>query len=260
MRRSLNVCSAIGLLGTSSLLAVAGCDDTPVGMAPPTTPVQTTPTAIGCTDAPPGTLDLIDDMEDGNATLLGRDGRIGQWYTYHDPTTGQLNPAQDTTPPMEAIPGGRCTATTSTKAMRVTGSGWTDWGAGFGFALKYTGGKETAYDATRFRGVTFWARIGEMSVAGIRLSVGDQWSRPAGGHCDETVTQGPTACYDTFGTDFTFDGTWRRYVAPFASMGQRNFGLPRPEIDLASLLTMEFNIPASSPAFDIWIDDVAFYE
>ena len=210
----------------------------------------------GCSDPDPGVVDYLDDMEDGNAMILGRDGRIGYWYTYHDPTAGTLNPDMGVDPVMEPIVGGRCGA--SAKAMRVTGSGFNDWGAGFAFSLKYMAGKEQPYDATRFSGITFWARIGETSTSQIQLGIGDQWSRPDGGHC--TIEAGPMTCYDTFGTLMTFTTTWQRYTVRFAQMQQRSFGLPRAALDTTALMTVEFGIPPGAPVFDIWIDDVAFFQ
>jgi hypothetical protein len=75
------------------------------------------PTAVGCNDPDPGVLDFIDNMEDGNALILNRDGRNGAWYTFHDTTTGALNPEMGTAVAMEPIPKGRCTV--SKYAMRV---------------------------------------------------------------------------------------------------------------------------------------------
>jgi len=219
--------------------------------------------AIGCTDPAPGVLDYLDDMEDGDARILGRDGRIGYWYTYHDTTAGTLNPDQGVVPTMETIPGRRCG--TSLRAMRVTGSGFTDWGAGLGFALRYGAGDagvsmELPYDASRFKGFTFWGRIGDTSIGTIRAGFGDKWSRPDGGVCTVTPTLGPNACYDTFGESFTLTTTWQRFSIDFGQLQQRSFGLARPELDTTALMTFDVAIPPGSPVFDVWIDDVAFYE
>jgi len=219
--------------------------------------------AVGCSDPAPGVLDYLDDMEDGDARILGRDGRMGQWYTYHDTTEGTLNPDQGTTPTMEPIPGARCG--TSTKAMRVTGSGFSDWGAGFGFDLRYGTGDtgvqmELPYDASRFKGLTFWGRVGETSIGTIRVSLGDKWSRPAGGVCTTDPAAGPNACYDPFGSSFTLTTTWQRFSIDFGQLQQVGFGLARPALDTSNVMTFEVAIPSASPVFDIWIDDVAFYQ
>jgi len=217
--------------------------------------------AVGCDDPAPGTLDYLDDMEDGDARILGRDGRAGQWYTFHDATEGTLNPDQGTTPAMEPIPGKRCGS--STKAMRVTGSGFSDYGAGFGFTFHYGAGDagvamELPYDGSRYKGFTFWGRIGDTSIDTVRVGIGDKWSRPDGGVC--TIASGPDTCYDTFGASFTLTTTWQRFSIDFGQLEQQGFGLVRPALDTTTLMTFEVDIPAASPVFDIWIDDVALYE
>ncbi|HEY8924039.1 MAG TPA: carbohydrate binding domain-containing protein [Polyangia bacterium] len=260
------VATALGALAAAS----AGCDSTAVSGAGGA-PVPGTggggkggasgAGAVGCTDPEPGVLDLVDDMEDGDALLLYRGGRSSVWYTYHDKTTGSLTPDEGTTVTMEPIPGGRCGI--SNKAIRVTGSGWTDWGAGFGFDFHYDLGvsKEVAYDVSAYKGMTFWARIGEMSVNTVRFGIGDQWSRPDGGHCDLTLTSGATACYDTFGSSVTLTTSWQRFVLPFDHLQQRGFGWPEPNgLETTTAMNVEFAIPPSSPVFDIWIDDIALYK
>jgi hypothetical protein len=241
----------------------AGCSSSSCGTDAGLSDAGGVVAALGCSDPDPGVVDYLDDMEDGNAMILGRDGRIGQWYTYHDKTDGTLNPDMMVVPVMEPIPGGRCH--TSTKAMRVTGSGFSDWGAGFGFDLHYgttAAGVpgEQPYDGSRFNGITFWARVGEMSVSAIQFGIGDDWSRPDGGHCTTDPTSGPTACYDDFGSLVTLSTTWQRYTFRFGQLQQRSFGLPRPALDTAALMSVELGIPPGAPAFDIWIDDIGFFE
>lgn len=215
--------------------------------------------AVGCADPDPGVLDYIDNMEDGDNRILNRDGRMGYWFTYHDKTTGKLNPDQDIPVVMEPIPGGRCGATTSTRAMRITGGGFSDWGSAFALSLKDTGGAITPYDGSRFKGIIFWARIGEMSVDTIRVAFGDQWSRPEEGHCTIDPSNGPMACYDTFGSNVTLSRTWERHTVLFGQTEQRNFGLKRDALDQATLMTVEFAIAPGASVFDIWVDDVAFF-
>lgn len=215
-----------------------------------------------CSTPAPGDVDYIDDMEDGNAEILGRDGRVSQWYTYNDGTEGEQLPVPDAPPAMETIPGGRCTF--STKAMRVTGSGFSKWGSGFGFDFRTmllpTGYGATTYDGTAYRGITFWARVGDPSITTVWFGVGDQWSIPTGGHCDATITSGENACYDVFGTSVALTTEWKRYAFEWGQLGQRSFGLRRPELDVANLFNAHFDVPVSAPVFDVWIDDVAFFK
>lgn len=234
--------------------AFAGCgsDDGPGGGAM---------SALGCSDPEPGELDFLDNMEDGDALILPRGGRMAGWFTYKDPTAGVLNPDVGVIPVMETIPGGRCGL--SMRAMRVTGSGFTEWGAGFGFSFKsiMRDGIWTSdsYDASAFTGITFWARIGETSIDTVRFAVSDKWSVPEGGQCDVTVPSGEKACYDHFGSVLTLAQTWKRFTFRFGELAQRNFGMPRPTLDLPVAHSVEFQIPAASSAFDVWIDDIALF-
>jgi hypothetical protein len=217
--------------------------------------------AIGCTDPDPGVLDYIDNMEDGDYLGLARDGRSGAWYTYADETSGTINPARSTANfPMEPIPQPRCGS--STRAMRVTGSGFTDWGSGFGVSMRsvmingvWGSGP---YDGTTARGVTFWARRGESSVESIRMNIVDQQSSGEGGICDITVPSGDLACYDHFGDSVLLTTAWKRYTYQFGALQQRNFGKQRPNLEVSTIMNVEFNIPAGATVFDIWIDDLAF--
>ena len=243
-----------------SALALAGCGDSKGAAADGG--VDATLTAL-CDTPAPGTLDFIDDMEDGDALILVRAGRGGaSWYTYHDTTTGVLDPPMGTQPSMSMIKGGRCAV--SQRAMRVTGSGFMDWGSGFGLDFKGTFAdgtyKAAVYDASATRGITFWARVGDPSVASIRLGVGDQWSIPDGGNCDVSIMNGPTACYDVFGTTVNMTTVWQRFSFEWGQLSQRAFGLTRPTLDTANLMSVHFDIEPAAPVFDIWIDDVAFFQ
>jgi hypothetical protein len=215
-----------------------------------------------CALPDPGALDVIDNMEDGDDVILARDGRTSIWYTYHDATAGTITPQPDMMFPMEAIPEARCG--TSRRAMRATGSGFSDWGAGFGFSFKIAmlngAYVDTNYDASAARGITFWARSGETSVSSIHFGIGDQYSDPAGGHCDVSLTSGPTACFDDFGATVALTTKWQRFSYNFGELGQRSFGIPRPTLDVANVTNVEFGIPSAAPVFDIWIDDIAFYQ
>ena len=243
----------MGALLVATALCGAGCGD---GSG---TEVKLDPL---CAVPDPGMLDYLDDMEDGDGFILAKNGRVSIWYTYDDLTVGTLNPAAGTMFPMEAIPQPRCG--TSKRAMRVTGSGFSDWGAGFGFSLKVAmmNGEyvDTLYDATAARGITFWARKGQTSVGSIHFGIGDQYSNPAGGHCDKSVTSGPTACYDDFGSTLTLTEKWQRFTFNFGQLGQRNFGMLRPTLDVANLTNVEFGVPEAAPVFDIWVDDIAFFQ
>jgi hypothetical protein len=270
-RSGLGWATTFSLVGGLVLATVgaAGCGDDPQGNAGTGGQGGNGAGGMGgadvtgeCATPDPGPLDYIDDMEDGNATLLFRGGRMAAWYTFSDETEGVMNPAPMSTPVMEPIPQERCAF--SYKAMRVTGSGFSDWGSGFGFDFKTASVNGTwtklPYDASDTRGITFWARVGDPSITNVRLAVVDQWSDPQGGHCDQTVTGGDTACWDHFSSELSLTTEWHRFAFNWGQLTQRAFGLPRDNLDTANLLGVQFQLPASAPVFDVWIDDIAFFK
>ncbi len=246
------------------VVAAAGCGKSGAGPADGAVAEDDAAAALreACMAPDPGMLDFLDNMEDSNMDILGRAGRGGQWYTFHDDTGGTMTPDVGMMFTMEPIPNPRCG--TSRRAMRVTGSGFSSWGVGFGFSLKagMVNGAWTGlpYDASAARGVTFWARAGETSVKTMKVMVADQWSTPVGGHCDPSIDNGPTACYDHFMASFDVTTTWQRYSYQFAELQQSSFGLPRPSLDETGVTDVQFGVAQASSVFDIWVDDVSFFQ
>jgi hypothetical protein len=207
----------------------------------------------------PNPADLIDDMEDGDAAIVpGPANRNGSWFVYDDGTaTGTITPGPNDTITMEPIVGGRCG---STKAMRVSGSGFDGYGAGFGLAFSYDANGEVEFDYSAYTGLVFWARIGDGTTDRVRLNVPDKATEPAGGICDVNSTEVGKQCYDHFGTMLTgLSTTWKQYKIPFSSLTQRMFGVAEPMIDTTALFGVEFAIDPST-VFDVWIDDLSLYK
>ncbi len=205
---------------------------------------------------------LIDDMEATDPAILMEAGRNGTWWAGGDAVSANASIVPDGDAMSELIPGGgRCG---SLHAMHVTGQGFTSW-ALMSVSMRYgavDGGAAglLPYDAHIRTGLTFWARIGDTSAAQVRLGVSDKYSRPEGGLCDgSSAATTATACYDLFGVDLKpISTTWTQYRIPFAGLGQRNFGLPRPSLDTSSLYTIEFGFYPNT-TFSFWIDDLSFY-
>jgi hypothetical protein len=199
---------------------------------------------------------LIDDMEDQNSAISPIDGRSGGWWTAGDETpSATIVPPQGSPALPELVPGGRCG---SQYAMRVTGQGFSEWGALLGLNLAYDASGGVFYDASLRQGIGFWARIGDTSTNQMRLALSDINSEPKGGMCSENGEVGQS-CFDTFGVTISSLGTtWRYYKVPFSGLTQRYFGLPAEELDTSALYTVGFNIEANM-VFDLWIDDVSFY-
>jgi len=258
------------------LLAVAGCgakssddDDGSAGNngqagSDGGTPMQP---MIVCPD-PSEAIDptaMIDDFEDGEPRLPERDGRNGGWWTAADTTVGatmvpQQSELSGELAPPELLPEPRCG---SRYAMRVSGQGFTDWGAVLGMSFVFgtrPNGEDgaTSYDASSRTGVDFWAKIGDTSTNQVRYQVSDSNSEPDGGKC---VVMGGSGleCFDSFGTDLTqLDTTWHHYRIPFAGLSQRDFGLQASGLVTTEVYQVTFNFLTASP-FDFWVDDIMFY-
>jgi hypothetical protein len=216
--------------------------------------------AIDCTaDQALDPTAVIDDMEMPDYMTVRAAGRSGAWWAGGDGASPGASITPNGDAAAEPIPGGRCG---STHAMRVTGQGFTMWAVlsvsmGWGSIDGGAAGLLPNDNHSR-TGVTFWARIGDTSSDRVRFAITDKYSRPEGGLCVENGST-DVACYDSFGIDLPQLSTaWKRYQIPFSGLTQRQFGLPRPELDASSIYTVEFQLNPNS-VFDFWLDDVAFY-
>lgn len=197
-----------------------------------------------------GAMTMIDTMEDGDGSILPNAGLQGAWYTYNDKTAGATQTPPEMTPfVMSALNPPR---NGSAFAANTNGSGFTTWGAGFGFDLNNNGTSKGPYDASAFTGITFWAKIGAGAVGAIRVNIGDKNTTPEANIC------AVGKCSDDFGKDITLTEQWQQFTIPFADMKQVGWStVILPAIDKASLYTVHFQTGAKA-TFDTWIDDIAF--
>jgi hypothetical protein len=211
-------------------------------------------------------LDLIDDMEDGDELLPvpARSGRTGRWNTYNDGSPeGFQWPGAMTFFTMSPLPSPRGT---STKAARTYGHGFHAEPSGGWATLEVSflgnvgnpdagnldgGLPPGVYDASAYKGIVFWAKIGDQPPAGIRVNVTSLQTLPQGGICQ--------ICYDSFGYTKSFTTEWAQYVLPFEGMTQRHIGDPVDSLDLKHVFTVTFGFGGPTP-FDLWVDDIAFYK
>ena len=220
--------------------------------------------ALGCDDgagAPSGTAgagggsvgsaSLVDDMEDGDGSIPETDGRVGAWYSYND-GTGMQTPADGTDMTMTAIQPARGS---SAFAASSNGSGFTDWGAGFGFDLKNEGVTRLTYDASRFTGLSFWAKAGPGSTTQMRFTIADEDTSPDGGICQAALME----CDDHFGQNVALTEEWQNFTYRFSDLKQDGFGKPFPAFKPDKIYGLQFEA-GTSVAFDFWIDDIAFVE
>jgi hypothetical protein len=196
---------------------------------------------------------LIDDMEDGDAAICHSGSRDGGWYVGDDETSPNLTPAVDTLFLQTEIPGGRGT---SHRAARLTGSGFTAWGALMGLFL-------TNYDATQMGGIKFWMKSDAPVFVTFDTPATALASETAGGMCQDSATE--RNCHSAFAfTVGASSSEWVERSVPFAALRQTepfhgvgNLFPGSARWDPSQLLGINFGTHSS--AFDIWIDDVRFY-
>jgi hypothetical protein len=192
---------------------------------------------------------LIDDFEDGNNQLALSGGRDGYWYSAHDPKGSTLAP--DPFAPSDGGADGSAMALHAS-GHTVTGSETDAWGAQFG--IHFLSGQGALYDASKYVGIAFKARVDEKSTRTVRFKIGDVNTHPDAGQCK--------TCWNHFGKDMTFTPKWKEYVVLFSEAKQEEgWGDPRPpSLTPTKLLSMDWTVKGGGQNFDLWIDDVTFVE
>jgi hypothetical protein len=181
---------------------------------------------------------LFDDIEDGNTQVVVTGGRDGYWWSASNSNGSFIEMSPD-----DGGPGN------SQLAMHASGETISpgDWGAQAG--VNFVSKTSDPYDASRYVGVAFKAKIGAKSTHNIRFDIGDVDTHPVGNLC--------TACWNHFGKDLVLTQDWKEYQVLFASTEQRpGWGNPRPaSIRPDKLISMVWNVGAGE-TFDLWIDDI----
>jgi endoglucanase len=187
----------------------------------------------------------LDDLEDGNNQVTKTGGRDGYWWSAKDPKGSTLD-MQVTEP---GAPG-------SDLAMHISGTTVPgkpeddSWGVLLGMNLVTQG---LFYDASKYAGVAFKAKVGPGSSSAVRLKIADVNTHKDAGVC--------TACWNHFGKDLTIGTEWKEYRVTFSGAAQEpGWGAPRPAaVTPSKLVALNWGIgPGNS--YDLWIDDVTFLE
>jgi len=206
--------------------------------------LKTCPRGLGA--APNG---LIDDAEDGDNRVSLSEGRGGYWWSAHDDRGSSIEPTGHFT----MFEGG---AHGSKFAARVTGKTAPhddkSWGAVVGFSLVDAHG---LYDASKYAGLSFFAKTGEKSGSRVRLKVADVNTHPDGRVCKES-------CYNDFGKDFDLSHDWQEYQVTFAELKQQEgWGDPRPpSLTPKQLVQIAWHLMTPGVEFDLYLDDVRFLD
>jgi hypothetical protein len=187
----------------------------------------------------------LDDLEDGNNQVTKSSGRDGYWWSAHDPKGSTID--------MQVTEPG---AAGSELAMHITGKtvpGKAEddaWGILLGMNFVNQG---LFYDASKYAGVAFKAKVGPESARGVRLKIADINTHKEAGVC--------TTCWNHFGKDLTLTTEWKEYRVSFSSAQQEpGWGSPRPTaITPTKLIALNWGI-GPGQTYDLWIDDITFLE
>lgn len=212
------------------------------------------PTDPGVADTDEGRIcagpdGLIDDGEDNNnATAMVAD-RGGYWYTFVDDAGSNVWPtagAHGGT--FEMSPGGANGSQFAANFKGKIGNGSVLFS---GMGMNFLDPKGP-YDASKYGGVSFWAKKGPNSVGTVRLKIPDNNTDPDGGVCSE--------CFNDFGLDLKLTNEWQRYIIPWYAMRQmKGWGKPRkPSIDESSVYGIQFQVNQAGADYDIWVDEIRF--
>jgi hypothetical protein len=194
---------------------------------------------------------LIDGFEDEDVTLEQNGGRGGVWYLFDDGTVGTAGPA-----PLKCSALGGAPAALGAYAMHITATGFTAWGTGLG--VDFRAGKKV-YDASKYTGIRFWARVGAGKNTRHRLQLADATTDVAGGKCN-AAANAPDGekCDDHFGINETFTSIWTQYVVRFDELTQIGWGNAAPTVDKSALYGLQVTAKAKLEV-DLWLDQIEFF-
>jgi hypothetical protein len=221
--------------------------------------------AVGCIDEgrqatcplPPGTAPpkacaggthavddgLIDDFEDGDNQLAKIADRDGYWFTSHDPDGSTIDPT-----PFKMSDGGAAGSQKVLHVLGVTSGTSGAWGSLWG--AQFVG--QGVYDASKYDGISFKAKVGASATTKVRFKVADINTHPDGGVCK--------SCWNHFGKNLQLSTDWQEFKVSFAEMKQEpGWGDQYPMITPSKLIALNWSIEPGR-TFDVWIDDVQFFQ
>ena len=190
---------------------------------------------------------VIDDCEDNDNQVSHKGGRNGYWYTYADKQGTTISPPAHTKFLMSA--GGAESSKHGAHMLGKVSANGDPLFAGMGFSFTDPKGP---YDASKYTGISFWAKVGPGSTKTVRLKVPDVNTDPDGKVCKE--------CFNDFGADLTLTDQWKKYTIPFAAMKQmKDWGDPNPaNVNKAKLYGLQFQVNDTGASYDLWVDDLEF--
>jgi hypothetical protein len=289
------------LLALASPMAMSGCSK---DSAKPETDSGPSGTADTADAVPPKCFtnadDLIADFKTDNG-LNPADGRQGGFYLYDDNSIkGAFDPplVSGQAYPIDSDNGNdECSGKGS---FHTHATNWGVWGAALGtdFEPKNSSGFKGSYDASKYKGISFWAKAAA-PLSHVQFSIKDIYTdgdasfdgmdaADAGFTQCVYVASNPQNCSPflvKFGEDSTYfpayqnfkiDTTWKRFDILFADTRQDQYNkgfhaaadpVNQSNLDTAHLTGMALQVNAdfsTSPPtpndFEIWVDDFYFFK
>jgi len=231
----------ISLLSAGLALSAIGC-----GKAPNDASLADSPEGSPC----PASA-TIDDCEDNNNQVIVQEGRSGYWYTFVDHTGTTIDPPESALGGVFTFASGGVNGSAYAARIKGTISGASIVYAGMGCNMTDPKGP---YDASKFGGISFWAKKGPGSTSKMRVKVPDIDTDPDGHVCPEGQ------CFNDFGMNLNLTDEWTKYILLFDRLKQeRGWGSPHPgSIDKAKLFAVQFQVNEKGQPYDVWVDDLAF--
>jgi endoglucanase len=207
--------------------------------------VKNSPEGRAC----PKDIGLIADGENNSNQIADIQNRGGYWYTFVDDAGSTVVPeAGKNGGTFQMTPGG-ANGTKFAAHMTGTVAGGSAVYVGMGFNFVDPKGQ---YDASKYKGISFFAKKGPGSADKVKLKVPDVATDPDGKICTE--------CFNDFGMDLTLNDEWTQYTIPFTSMKQdKTWGKPHTDgIDPSKIYGVQFQFNQPGVAFDMWLDEIEF--
>jgi serine/threonine-protein kinase len=193
---------------------------------------------------------LLDDFEDNDGAICAAQGRHGTWTVYGD-GTGTSYPEFGDLARAEALPEPRGS---SRFGLLLSGQNLEVWGLGAGAVLN----ARKAYDLSRHKGLTLWARANRKLQFRVVIATGDTLEATWGGRCRQTSE---VKCDDHYGAKRTVAQHWQWVNVSFFELRQEGYG---KKASFSPEDAREVHVQVKAPAqhlesFELWIDDVTLY-
>jgi len=189
---------------------------------------------------------LVDDVEDGDDAIIPQAGRQGSWFAFASNQTGDDKVEVDL-----VVRDDRPGSTFSAHFAETV----EEYG-GLGVSLA-----EVSYDASRYSGVTFWARRSEGSLGTFYVAFPNIDTHDKIGTC--RTADPPKKCNDHWACRVQIGTEWQRFAVLFDELAQAGWDdfYHVDAFQRAGLKDITLNVRGGTGvqvSFELWLDDIAF--